>query len=92
MRERDQLAIALHADNMRHWSPSLVARSVAYFTLTTSWMHHVGVQKRSRRQAVEHVDARGMPMASIEHEVCVNFIEMAPSACMRKGFHLCRDA
>jgi hypothetical protein len=41
VRERDQLAIALHADNMRHWSPSLVARSVSYFTLTTSWMHHV---------------------------------------------------
>ena len=40
-RERDQLAIALHADNMRHWSPSLVARSIAYFPLTTSWMHHV---------------------------------------------------
>ena len=39
IRERDQLAIALHAANMRHWSPSLVARSIAYFTLTTSWMH-----------------------------------------------------
>ena len=40
-RERDQLAIALHAQNMRHWSHSLVARSIAYFTLTTSWLHQV---------------------------------------------------
>ena len=36
VRERDQLAIALHSYNMRLWSPSLVARSIAYFTLTTS--------------------------------------------------------
>ena len=28
--ERDQLAIELHANNMRQWSPSLVARSLAY--------------------------------------------------------------
>jgi hypothetical protein len=41
VRERDQLAIALHAANMRHWSHSLVARSIAYFTLTTSWQHQV---------------------------------------------------
>jgi hypothetical protein len=121
-RERDQLAIELHANNMRSWSPSLVARSVAYFHLTSTWQHSVesgqarlasrpttikalrlmrdcrpptswahgrhvfayafdqtyewvGVQKRGRRQAVEHVDARGMPMA-IEHEVYVNSIQM----------------
>lgn len=41
IRERDQLAIALHAANMRAWSHSLVARSIAYFTLTTSWLHQV---------------------------------------------------
>ena len=40
-RERDQLTIKLHSDNMRHWSPSMLARSVAYFNLTTSWMHSV---------------------------------------------------
>ena len=51
--ERDQLAIELHANNMRHWSPSLVARSLAYFRLTTSWMHtvetgHSGGSRRAR--------------------------------------------
>jgi hypothetical protein len=122
IRERDQLAIALHASNMRHWSPSLVARSIAYFTLTTSWQHQVesgqrrlasrpttlkvlrfmrdccprpvweegrhvavygfdqtyewvGMAKRGRRQAVEHVDSTGMPMA-ITHEVYVNSIKV----------------
>eukprot|EP00966_Prymnesium_polylepis_P273304 6313683-Prymnesium_polylepis.1 len=99
---------------MRHWSPSLVARSIAYVRLTSSWMHSVesgqrrlasrpstmkalramrdarpqprwergahvfvygfdqtyewvGMKKRGRRQAVEGVDARGMPNA-ITHE------------------------
>jgi hypothetical protein len=121
-RERDQLANELHANNMRFWSPSLVARSVAYVNLTSTWQHSVesgqarlasrptnlkvlrlmrdcrpptsweqglhvfayafdqtyewvGVQKRGRRQALEHVDARGMPMA-IEHEVYVNSIKI----------------
>ena len=116
-RERDQLAIELHARNMRHWSPSMVARSIAYFNLTTSWMHQVesgqrrlasrpttlkvmrlardlrpeseweaglhvaayafdqtyewvGMAKRGARQAVESVDATGMPMA-ITHEVLI---------------------
>ena len=119
-RERDQLAIQLRTHNMRHWSPSLVARSIAYFNLTTSWQHGVetgqrrlasrpttfkvlrmmraqqpaadweagvhvsvyafdqtyewvGMAKRGRRQAVETVDATGMPMA-ITHEVYVNSI------------------
>lgn len=122
VRERDQLAIALHSYNMRLWSPSLVARSITYFTLTTSWLHHVesgqrrlasrpttlkvlrimrdcrptpeweegvhiavygfdqtyewvGMAKRGRRQAVEHVDSFGMPMA-ITHEVYVNSIKV----------------
>lgn len=121
-RERDQLAIELHANNMRAWSPSLVARSIAYFHLTSVWQRSVesgqrrlasqpttlmvlrqmrdcrpqvswrpgqhvfayafdqtyewvGMQKRGRRQALEHVDAFGMPMA-ITHEVYVNSIQM----------------
>ena len=120
--ERDQLAIELHANNMRHWSPSLVARSIAYVRLTSSWMHSVesgqrrlasrpstmkalramrdvrplpqwergvhvfvygfdqtyewvGMKKRGRRQAVEGVDARGMPNA-ITHEVYINSIQI----------------
>jgi hypothetical protein len=117
-RERDRMAIALHANNMRMWSPSLVARSIAYFNLTTAWQHSVesgqarlasrptilkalrmmrdcrprpgrhvfvygfdqtyewvGMQKRGRLQAVEHVDAAGMPM-QITHEVYINSIQI----------------
>ena len=28
---RDEMAVRLHANNQRHWSPSLLARSIAYF-------------------------------------------------------------
>ena len=127
-RDRDQLAVELHANNMRVWSPSLVARSISYFRLTTSWLHSVetgqrrlasrpvtlkvmrlmhelrpkpdwvegehvfvyafdqtyewvGMQKRGRRQVVEHVDARGMPMA-ITHEVYINSIKIALPASL----------
>lgn len=127
-RERDQLAVEIRSNNMRHWSPSLVARSIAYFRLTTSWLHAVetgqrrlasrpvtlnvmrlmrdlrpkpdwiegehvfvyafdqtyewvGMQKRGRRQVVEHVDARGMPMA-ITHEVYINSIKIALPASL----------
>ena len=95
---------------MRCWSSSHVARSIAYFHLTSCWQHSVesgqarlasrpttlkalrmmrdcrpqtswlhgrhvfayafdqtyewvGVQKRGRRQAVEHVDARGRTLS-----------------------------
>ena len=122
-RERDQLAIELRSNNMRAWSPSLVARSVAYFRLTTSWLHSVetgqrrlasrpttlkvltrlmrdlrprpcwtsgahvfvyafdqtyewvGMKKRGARQAIEHVDAQGLPM-SISHEVYINSVRI----------------
>ena len=30
---RDEMAIALHANNMQCWSPSLVARSICYFNV-----------------------------------------------------------
>ena len=36
--ERDEMAIALHGNNMRHWSPSLCARSICYFKLTSQWV------------------------------------------------------
>ena len=47
--QRDEMAIALHANNMRRWSPSLLSRSVAYFNLTTSLMH--SEETRQRRLA-----------------------------------------
>ena len=126
--ERDSLAIELHGNNMRHWSPSMVARSISYHQLTTSWMQQVetgqrrlasrpstlvalrymrdlrpkpdwlegehvfvyafdqtyewvGMQKRGRLQAVEHVDARGMPM-SITHEVYINSVQIRLPAAL----------
>jgi hypothetical protein len=42
------------------------------FDQTYEW---VGVQKRGRRQVVEHVDAQGMPKA-ISHEVYINSIQI----------------
>ena len=47
--KRDEMAIALHANNMQRWSPSLLARSVAYFNLTTVFMH--AEESRQRRLA-----------------------------------------
>ena len=48
-RERDHLAIELHANNMRSWSPSLVARSIAYYHLTSVWQ--LSVETGQRRLA-----------------------------------------
>lgn len=47
--KRDEMAIALHANNMQRWSPSLLARSVAYFNLTTNFLH--AEETRHRRLA-----------------------------------------
>ena len=47
--KRDEMAIALHANNMQRWSPSLLARSVAYFNVTTAFMH--AEESRQRRLA-----------------------------------------
>jgi hypothetical protein len=45
--ERDQLAIALHANNQQHWSPSMLARSVAYFNLASDVINKTeGRQRR----------------------------------------------
>lgn len=41
VQRRDELAIRLHANNERHWSPSLLARSVTYFLNTTAWQREV---------------------------------------------------
>ena len=36
--KRDEMAIALHANNERRWSPSLLARSICYYNSSTRWM------------------------------------------------------
>ena len=46
---RDQMAIALHANNERHWSPSMLARSLTYFTSSTIWQR--SIEGRQRRIA-----------------------------------------
>lgn len=45
-RERDAMAIHMHGQNMRHWSPSLVARSVTYFSDTTCWVRAIETSQR----------------------------------------------
>ena len=44
--QRDQIAIALHANNQQHWSPSLLARSVAYFNLTSEVIQEEEARQR----------------------------------------------
>ena len=46
-RERDLMASAQHAANMRVWTPSLLARSVAYFSSTSSFIQ--STESRGRR-------------------------------------------
>ena len=46
---RDQMAIELHSNNMRHWSPSLLGRSATYFSMTTTWVR--AIEGRQRRLA-----------------------------------------
>ena len=46
---RDQMAIALQANNERHWSPSMLARSLTYFTSSTIWQR--SIEERQRRIA-----------------------------------------
>ena len=58
MHKRDEMAIALHANNMRRWSPSLLARSVSYFNLTTEFLH--AEESRSRRLASRPTTMRFM--------------------------------
>ena len=41
VQRRDELAIRLHANNERHWSPSLLARSVTYFSNSTAWQRQI---------------------------------------------------
>ena len=41
IQRRDELAIRLHANNERHWSPSILARSMTYFLHTTAWQRHI---------------------------------------------------
>ena len=42
---RDAMAIDLHGNNMRHWSPSLLARSVCYLKQASSFV--IGVRARA---------------------------------------------
>ena len=41
VQRRDELAIRLHANNERHWSPSMLARSVTYFSSSTAWQRQI---------------------------------------------------
>ena len=43
---RDELAARLHANNQQHWSPSLVARSIAYFGRTTKFLRRNETRQR----------------------------------------------
>ena len=46
---RDEMAIALHANNQQRWSPSILARSVSYFCSASGWIN--ANESRQRRVA-----------------------------------------
>ena len=50
-RERDQMAIALHANNMRHWTPSLLARSICAFSSNTQFTRAIETQQARQASA-----------------------------------------
>ena len=78
--KRDEMAIALHANNERRWSPSLLVRSAAYFNSTSTNIQ--SVETGQRRLASRPVtfgflrmmrDCRPKPAwARGEHRVHVN--------------------
>ena len=44
---RDQMAVQLHANNQQHWSPSLVARSIAYYR---KWSRFIQANETRQRR------------------------------------------
>ena len=74
--ERDRLAVELHGNNMRHWSPSLVARSIAYVRLTTSWMQ--SVETGQRRLASRPTTMKALRMMR----------DARPQPCWERGRHV----
>ena len=70
---RDELAIRLHANNERHWSPSILARSMTYFLHSTAWQRHI----EGRCVAV-----LGSAYCSILSCICIVFAYVAVCACM----------
>ena len=133
--QRDEYAIKLHANNQQHWSPSLIARSVAYFAKSSRFVRQnetrqrriasrpttlnvlrlmkehrpqpkwkqgphvkvfgfdqtyqwVGMKKRGRRQAVEHLDGAGLP-SQINHEVYINSIHVPLPATLGTLSQVC---
>ena len=56
---RDEMAIALHANNQQRWSPSLLARSISYFRSTSVFIH--GTETRQRRMASQPVSRAWRP-------------------------------
>ena len=56
--QRDQMAIQLHSNNQQHWSPSLIARSVAYFGKTSRFLRHN--ETKQRRIASKPTTLRAM--------------------------------
>ena len=56
--QRDEMAIRLHSNNQQHWSPSMIARSVAYFGKTSRLLRQN--EMRQRRIASKPTTLRAM--------------------------------
>lgn len=75
--ERDQLAIALHANNQQHWSPSMLARSITYFNLASEIIQQTECHQRrlaSRPVTFKFLrmmrDCRWVISTAARHEQC----------------------
>ena len=74
--QRDELATRLHANNQRHWSPSLVARSIAYFGRTTKFLRRN--ETRQRRIASKPTQLKVLRM----------MMKFRPKPNWKKGCHI----
>ena len=83
---RDQMAIKLHGNNQQYWSPSLLARSVSYFNLTTHFLHSTETQQRriaSRRAPCTHPPTHH-PSPCVHHYLQFNGVVAAKKLPSRR--------
>ena len=77
---RDEVAVALHANNQQHWSPSLVARSIAYF----------GKSSRSSSRFIQHNETKQRRIASkpTVKRVLKLMMKHKPKPVWKQGLHV----
>ena len=86
--QRDQMAIALHANNQQHWSPSLLARSVTYFNLASEVIQkEEGRQRRLASRPTTFQFLRLMRDCRCAVRACVRSLACAGLPCVHARVH-----